>query len=46
MNIAQGEQITASPTLTYSGAGFWLIRPDLTYYNGDVTEAVRPICAF
>ena len=46
MNIAQGEQITASPTLTYSDAGFWLIRPDLTDYNGDVTEAVRPICAF
>lgn len=46
MNIAQGEQITASPTLTYSDAGFWLIRPDLTNYNGDVTEAVRPICAF
>lgn len=46
MNIAQGEQITASPTLTYSDAGFWLIRPDLTDYNGDVSEKVRPICAF
>lgn len=46
MSIAQGEQITASPTLTYNDSGFWLIRPDLTDYNGDVSEEVRPICAF
>lgn len=46
MNIVQGEQIAASPSLTYNDTGFWLIRPDLSDYNGDLSEVIRPICAF
>ena len=46
MNVVQGEQVSASPSLTYNNIGFWLIRPDLTDYNGDLSEVIRPICAF
>lgn len=46
MNIVQGEQVSSSPSLTYNNIGFWLIRPDLTDYNGDLSEVIRPICAF
>lgn len=46
MNVVQGERVSASPSLTYNNIGFWLIRPDLTDYNGDLSEVIRPICAF
>lgn len=46
MNVVQGEQVSKSPSLTYNNIGFWLIRPDLTDYNGDLSEDIRPICAF